>query len=361
MPALPKNAQAFPAVSGGAGPAPSAPSLSVAGRVDGGAYTVSAGGRSVTITAQQGAALQTTATRASDGATVSVTDSTTATPDWPAPSGGTEGESVQVRVTATKDNLTSAVSWTERVAGSASSRVTIADLDFKDLATASDLATGAHTLSFQSSGTTVDVNWGRFSGGNATITPTNTVGLVINGGTDTSSGNTISFDMDPLFASYTVQNVRAKRYAFHVVISGLAYPSAGNSLIFVGLNRGNVTTHNSGNARMFWAEDAGDGSNEEIRSRKNTSSSALLRTQAIKTSRVITLILTDGQIIEAMDTAGTSPPEPDPGASSNIVLGGDSLGLGSDAPTYQANGVRVFVCSGDTANLTIERLQVETF
>ena len=73
------------------------------------------------------------------------------------------------------------------------------------------------------------------------------------------------------------------------------------------------------------------------------------------------MILTDGQIIEAMDTAGTSIPVPTPGHADNIVCGGESLGLGSDAPTYQANGVRLFVCSGDTADFTIERLFVETF
>jgi len=246
-------------------------------------------------------------------------------------------------------------------APSAPSRVTLADLNFKDMATAGALSVGSHTLAFQSSDTTVGVDWTQFSGGNATVTPTNTDGLVLDGGTDTSSGNTISFDVDPLFASYTVSDVRSKRYAFHVVITGLSYPSANNSLIFVGLNRGNVTTHNSGNARMFWAEDAGDGANEEIRSRKNTNSSALQRTQTIKTSRVITLILTDGQMIEAMDTAGTSIPVPTPGHADNIVCGGESLGLGSDAPTYQANGVRLFVCSGDTADFTIERLFVETF
>jgi hypothetical protein len=358
MPALPKNAQAFPAVSGG-GSAASPPTLSVAGRVDGGAYTVSAGGRSITITAQAGATVETTAKRASDGATVSVTDPTTATPDWTAPGGGTTGEAVQVRVTATLGGLSTSVAFVERVAGSggAASWVDLVDLDWTTVANASALSIGSHTLTVSSK--SVDVDWSAYSGGNGTVTPTNGVGMVFDGGTDTSATVTLSVDLDPLFASYTVEDVRNYQYAVHVVITNLVYPSANNSAVFCGLNRGSTISHNSGIARMIYVEDANDGTNERTRVRRNTSASSIQSTTAIKTSRVFTLILTGGEVVEVMDTSGTTPPTPAPGASGTVMIGADSVGLAQAAPDYQANGLRCFVSAGDAADFTLTRILVQ--
>ncbi len=236
--------------------------------------------------------------------------------------------------------------WTELV-----------DLDFTTIATASALGVGSHTLSV--SGKSVGVDWSVHSGGNGTCTPTNGTGLVFDGGSDTSSGNTLSLLVSPLFASFSVEDVRKHQYAVHVVITSLTYPSAGNSLIFVGLNKGSNTTHNSGDARMFYAEDNNDGTNEKIRVRKNTSSSAIQATSAIKTSRVITLILTSGEVVEVQDTSGTTPPTPAPGAAGTIMAGADSIGLASGSPTFQANGLRAFICSGDTADFTVTRILIQ--
>lgn len=92
------------------------PTLSVAGVTDGEVATVTAGARSLSITAQSGATLLTTVND-KDGA-VTVTGSTTATPSWTAPSGGTTGNACQVHVTATLGGLVSEVSRTELVVGS---------------------------------------------------------------------------------------------------------------------------------------------------------------------------------------------------------------------------------------------------
>jgi hypothetical protein len=95
----------------------SAPSVSVSGRTDGEAYTVTGGAaRSLTITADAGATLSTTVEVASSGLPLTVTDSTTATPSWTAPAGGATGEAVQVQVTATASGASSTVSFTERTA-----------------------------------------------------------------------------------------------------------------------------------------------------------------------------------------------------------------------------------------------------
>ena len=272
------------------------------------------------------------------------------------------GESVTLSGTVTDSATDQVVEWSHTVAvaaaGGGAAWTDLVDLDFTDVTTAGALS-GSTTLSFQSSGTTVASDWSTYSGGNGTCTPTNSTGLVIDGGSDTSSGNTLSLDIDPLLASYTVEDVRKYQYAVHVVITGISYPSAGNSSLFVGVNLGTNISHNSGKARMFFAEDAGDGTNEEIRVRKNTSSSAIQSTTAIKTSRVITLIMTGGELVEAQDTSGTTPPTPAPGANGTISIGSESGGLASTSPTYQANGLRLFVCSGDTSDLTITRVLIQ--
>ena len=342
------------ASSGGGGG--SAPGLTVTGRTDGEAYTVSAGARSLSISNPDGATLSTTVEQASDGSAITVTGATGTTPSWTAPSGSTTGEAVQVRVKATKSGLSTSVAFTERIAASGG-WTDLLDLDFTDVTTVSALALGATTLNFESSGQTVDVYWSRFSGGNATVTPTNSTGLVFDGGSDTSSSNTLSFDIDPLLASYTVADVRTHLYAVHVVLTGIVYPSSNNSFFFCGLNRGTTTAHNSGIARMIYVEDAGDGANEETRARKNTSNSAVQSTTAIKTTRVITLILTMGEIVQVMDTSGSTPPTPTPGTA--LMVGSEAIGLAASDADYQANGLRCFVTSGDTTDLTVTRLLVQ--
>jgi len=107
--------------SGGGGGGGTQPSLSVADRTDGEGYTITAGARSLTITAAAGATLSTTVELASTGLPVSVTGGTTSTPSWTAADGGTDGDAYAVRVVATLDGLTSTVGWTERVAGVAAS------------------------------------------------------------------------------------------------------------------------------------------------------------------------------------------------------------------------------------------------
>jgi hypothetical protein len=103
--------------TGGGGGGGTQPSLSVADRIDGEGYTITAGARSLTITAAAGATLSTTVELASTGLPVSVTGGTTSTPSWTAADGGTDGDAYAVRVVATLDGLTSTVGWTERVAG----------------------------------------------------------------------------------------------------------------------------------------------------------------------------------------------------------------------------------------------------
>ena len=135
----------------------SQPSLSVTGRADGGGYTVTAGARSLSITAEAGATLSTTVTD-QDNASITVTDSTSTTPSWTAPGGGTTGADYCVQVTATKGGYTSQVSWSELVDGSggggSASATEMGEISFlADMTAGSKTTTGAFTI-YEADGTT---------------------------------------------------------------------------------------------------------------------------------------------------------------------------------------------------------------
>ena len=119
--------------SGGAAPGGgTAPGLTVTGRTNGSGYTVTAGARSLSISNPDAATLLTTVKKASDNSTITVTGSTGTTPSWTAPAGGADGESVQVKVTATKDGLTTTVAFTERVVSTGLQDIALDEIDLTD-------------------------------------------------------------------------------------------------------------------------------------------------------------------------------------------------------------------------------------
>ena len=172
---------------------------------------------------------------------------------------------------------------------------------------------------------------------------------------------TASFDIDALLASYTRADVSKHIYVVHLVVTNVVYPNAGNSDIFTGLNKGNNTTHNAGEARGFFITDDGGNGDEEIRVRSNTSNSSILATTTIKTSRVFTYILLGGAIVEVMDTSGTTPPTPLPGGSGTITVGGDAVGLNDTTPIYQGDGLNCYFGAGDKTTAKLTRILVQRF
>ena len=246
---------------------------------------------------------------------------------------------------------------------SGGSYVTLVDLDLTDLETVSAITSGTSTLQFASSSDEISVTVTRFSLANGDVTPTNGQGILMNGGSG-SGTVTISFDIDPLLASYTLEDVFQHIYVVQLVVTNVVYPLAGASDIYTGVNRGNNTTHNSGKARGYFLTDNNDATNEDIRVRSNTSSSSVLATTAIKTSRVFTFMIFGGQIVQVMDTSGTTPPTPVPGGASpgtTITAGGDSVSLNNTTPVYQANGLRCYFGAGDRTDATLTRLLVKRF
>ena len=259
--------------------------------------------------------------------------------------------------------VATAVHSFDRAATSSGSYVTLVDLDLTDLETVSAITSGANTLQFASSADELSMTVTRFSSANGDVTPTNGSGILMNGGTG-SGTVTASFDIDPLLSSYTREDVSKHIYAVQLVVTNVVYPNAGNSDIFTGLNKGNNTTHNAGEARGWFFTDNNDGTNEDVRVRSNTSNSGVLATTAIKTSRVFTYILLGGQSVQVMDTSGTTPPTPVPGGASpgtTVMVGADAVGLNSTSPTYQADGLRCYFGAGDRTDATLTRLLVKRF
>ena len=162
----------------------SEPSISVSGRVDGEAYNVSAGARSLTITNTDSATLATTVEKASDGSAITVTNSTATNPSWTAPGGGQAGEAVQVKVSATKNGLTSSISFTERTA--ALSLLTAAtDPANVNLTTGTTSSTGSKkTFSSPTGGSgsaTLSVSISHAAGSGGTLNGDNSAGWYVTG------------------------------------------------------------------------------------------------------------------------------------------------------------------------------------
>ena len=146
--------------SGGAAPGGgTAPGLTVTGRTNGSGYTVTAGARSLSISNPDAATLLTTVKKASDNSSITVTNSSNTNPSWSAPAGGADGESVQVKVTATKDGLTTTVAFTERVVSTGLQDIALDEIDLTDGTwTLEDPDGLVDTVSFASGQNTVTFN-----------------------------------------------------------------------------------------------------------------------------------------------------------------------------------------------------------
>jgi len=152
--------------SGGATP----PTIAVTGRADGHAYTVTSGARAFSITATAGATLLTTARLASDDSLITVNDNNTTLPSYTAPSGGPEGESVNVTVSATLDGLTTTFSFTERIQSTGLWDMTPIDIDLTDgtwtlydpdgLVKSITFAGGIHTVTMNALVGSLNYVWG---------------------------------------------------------------------------------------------------------------------------------------------------------------------------------------------------------
>ena len=163
------SAPSFPVTPGG-GAAASAPTLTVGDRLDGAAYTVTAGARVLAISNPDGATLLTTVRKASYGSAITVTNSSGINPSWTAPSGGAEGESLQVRVRATKGGLTSSVAFTERVQSTGLASVAMESVDLTSGWTLYDPDNLVNTVTIDGNGVHT-LTWNELASGSQNFNP----------------------------------------------------------------------------------------------------------------------------------------------------------------------------------------------
>jgi hypothetical protein len=279
-------------------------------------------------------------------------------------SGEANGESLVINLAAkdASSRVLGYATWAGTIAlpTGGGSWVDLVDLDFTDVTTTSALPTGTSTLTFVSSADTVTVVRASESGYNGTVTPTNGTGIVWTSGTDSSSQGPLFFNIDGLLSSYTVADVRQYTYAVHFVLVNVDMSAVlGTSGINIGLQRRTSSTTTAGIARSLQINSETNGTDEKVRVRLNGSISSTLATQALRASRVATLILQGGEIVRTMDTSGTTPPTPDPGAAETIGMG--SVGFNDSTPAYQTDGLYGWAASRNRGALTCTRLLVQRF
>ena len=336
----------------------SQPTLSVSGRVDGEAYNVTAGARSLTITAQSGATLLTTVEQASTGASVAVTGATTATPSWTAPAGTTTGEACNVLTVATLGGLTSHVGYTERVAGSSGGGGGASWVDIEDVDCTTVADSGPHTSGVQSFAFTdypaVSVTASRVAPNTGDIEAVNGTGIVVTGiGNGSMRAGVLLSD---ILTAYDREYALGGAIAVHIVYETVWGAAAGNGPI-IGLN--SLVSHNSGRLRGYRGSyDNSDGS-EDQQVRSNTSNPTFNTLPTAATSGVVTTILHAGEIVELMWTAGSTPPTPAPGASGTEMVGGGSVAV--QASTVGYDPFYSVITATLACTITVKRILIQRY
>ena len=236
--------------------------------------------------------------------------------------------------------VATAVHSFDRAATSAGSFVTLKDIDLTDVENASAIS-GTATLTFASSADELSVTRTTTGSGTvAAITPTNGTGIVFTNESGSGTGSA-SFLISPLLASCTREDVSKFVYAVQMVVTNITYPVANTTTFQYIVNRGTTTGFSSGGARGLRYIDNNDGSQENFRLRTNGSTSSAIGTQTIATSKVLTFIIMGGELIQVMQTSGTTPPTPAPGAGTTFTVGTGSVSMNDTTPVYQSNGLRV--------------------
>jgi hypothetical protein len=348
----------FDPTTGASGGAPSGggasePGLTVTGRADGEAYNVSAGARSLSISNPDGATLSTTVEQASTGAAITVTGSTGTTPSWTAPSGSTTGEAVQVRVKATKGGLSTSVGFTERVAGAGGSGSwsTKGTHDITGAANAGPYTSGAQTV--DATGGDITMTATRASGNSGNVTITNGTGAVITavGG---SGAMTATFNLGAALSGYDFEYIRFYAIAVDVYLTNITFDDDG-SIAQIAISDNTAWNDGDGRGLELYQADASD----EQRRIRGAGSTTTIDTRTKVTERVVTLVMTRGQIVDFADTSGTSAPA-DPHTATLFTAGGDAVPRNDDTPLYISNFFCNVTAFGGAA-LTCTKIVIRRF
>ncbi len=245
----------------------------------------------------------------------------------------------------------------DRDSAGAGSWVDPLDFDFEDVTTASAITTGTVTLAFESTSDTLDVTATSFSGNNGSLTPTNGQGLLAAGG-GAAGATTFAFDfVSELAATWDAAYVGGGYIAVDVYVESVTYVNV-SDYIFAGLSPN--TTHNSGGTRVWYMARDTVATDEDRRTRNNSSNGAVIDTVPIKTTRVFTFVL-DASTVHLGDTSGTTAPsDPRPFSTGLVCAGGDQVNQQATGTTFSSAAYAV-MSVGQQTSYTIKRLRVRRY
>jgi hypothetical protein len=235
--------------------------------------------------------------------------------------------------------------------------VDLQDYDFTDVVTQSQVTSGTVTLAFASSADTIDLTVSAYAGNTGGVTPTSGSGLVYGGG-GAAGTMTAAYDwVSELASTWNRAYALGAPIAVHFVLTGVSYPGTADDGIFMGLST--TTAHNSGSRGWYLRRDA-VATDEDRRVRVNTSNSTIIDTPAIKSSRVLTVILLAGTVVEVMDTSGTTPPVPAIGGATTYSVGCSSLSTLAAQPTFVTTAY-AYLSLIEQASFTVTRMLVQRY
>ena len=241
--------------------------------------------------------------------------------------------------------------------GGGAAWVDLQDYDFTDVVSQSQVTSGTVTLAFASSADTIDMTVSTYASSTAGVTPTNGSGLVYGGG-GAAGTMTAAYDwVSELASTWDRAYALGAPVAVHFVLTGVAYPGTADDGIFMGLST--TTAHNSGSRGWYLRRDA-VATDEDRRVRVNTSNSTIIDTPAIKSSRVLTVILLAGTVVEVMDTSGTTPPAPAIGGANTYSVGCSSLSTLASQPTFVSTAY-AYLSLIEQAEYTVTRMLVQRY
>ena len=264
------------------------------------------------------------------------------------------GESVIVSGTVTDSASGQVVEWSHTVSvaaagGGGASWVEKAAYNLKGATSSGPHTSGSTTV--DATGGNIDMTSKRASNsGNVTITQ-NTGAIVQAAGG--SGAMTAAFDLSSALTGYDFEYVRLYAVAVDVYITGIVFDDDG-SICNVSLS--DSTTWNDGDSRGLEVYRS-DASNETRRVRGANGTTVIGSERTQVSERVVTLVMTRGQVVDMIDTSGTTAPSNPHTATPMYTCGGDAVGRNNDTPLYLSN-LYLNVTAFGAAALTVTDIKV---
>jgi hypothetical protein len=270
-------------------------------------------------------------------------------------SGSADGDAGTLSLTArdsSGNDLATATHTFERATASAGGWTTKGTHDITGAANAGPYTSGAQTV--DATGGDIGMTATRASGNSGNVTITNGTGAVITavGG---SGAMTATFDLGASLSGYDLEYIRFYALAVDVYITNIVFDDDG-SIAQVSISDNTAWNDGDGRGLELYQADASD----EQRRIRGAGSTTSIDTRTKVTERVVTLVMTRGQIVDFLDTSGTTAPSDPHTASPLYTAGGDAVGRNDDTPLYISNFYCNVTAFGGAA-LTVTKVVVRRF